>query len=237
MLEEAKRPRKFLGKVILVGIIVIVVLAGILYFRYSQSLKIEQARLDAIEQYKLENPVVQRTYEVPVSEDKNITVSMMKEMIAPASKLISYEYFYTAASSYEKNKQVFGVTVPLTTDHTVYMYSGVIGVGIRMNNIQYDIDNENDKIVITLPKLEILSHTLDPDSFEFYNLKDSIFTSTDISEYEGFRTELKEKEEIHLADKEEFWEHAKSSTEANIENVLLGSGQLTDYDIEFQWEE
>ena len=58
-----------------------------------------------------------------------------------------------------------------------------------------DFAVEDKAVTVTLPKPDILYHELDEKSFQSYDIKNSVFTSTDIGGYADMISALKERQE------------------------------------------
>ena len=180
-----------------------------------------------------------QTQVVEVEKGFKVNATTLREVIAPASKLVSYEYFYTDADKYEKSQPLFGtnVKVPFTTNETVFTYSGTIGAGIELNKVVFDVDNDEKTIVVFLPEPQILSHQLDMDSLQFYDIKKSVFTRVDLGDYAAMQKALMEKQEAKLMQNEKFWTSLKSNTQGLISNLITASGKIDEYRITYEWTE
>ena len=148
-----------------------------------------------------------------------------------------YKYYYSDVDTYEKSQKVWKIKVPFTTDKCVFSYSGKIGAGIDLDNADFTVDSAGKAVTVTLPKPDILYHELDEKSFQSYNIKNSVFTSTDISGYAEMIDALKMRQEQKLTDNADFWQNVKTNTEAVLRSVMTASAQLDDYAIEFRWAE
>ena len=172
-----------------------------------------------------------------VQSDVTVNNRTVESTIAPASELVSSKYYYTDVGNYEKSKKIDDFTIPFTTDKSVYSYSGIISAGIDMSEVDCNVDNENKKIVITIPEPKVLSHELDESSFKSYDVKKSIFTSSNLNDYAEFVGELKTTEEDKLKGNKEFWDGLKKNTENTLKGFLDGNSDLDGYDFEFNWKE
>ena len=178
---------------------------------------------------------IQDQRDVVITEEINVTIDTLKDLIAPAGKLISAEYFYTNAVDYSKSSYIGRIKIPFSTDLSIFRWSGVIGAGIDLTKTEYLLNEETKFIVITLSEPVIMSHTIDKNSFEYYDVKKSAFTSTDLGEFEDFHAELLKNQEDKLMQNNEFWNTVKVNTELNLRNIMTVSGQLDDYHLEFRW--
>lgn len=172
------------------------------------------------------------------SNEVEISVSTLREVIAPAKELISYKYYYTDAGVYEKNKTFFSTSVgiPFTKNQQVYVYSGTIGVGLNIEDISFDINEDNKRITVKMPELGVIYHTFDTSSFQSYDVKSSIITKINLSDYADFEEELKQHQEEKLSAYDEFWKEARKNTEATLDGLLSVSGLVDDYVIQYEWQ-
>ena len=172
---------------------------------------------------------------VVVTPEVTVTAATLREVVAPAAELTAYKYYYTDVDTYEKSQKVWKIKVPFTTDKSVFSYSGEIGAGIDLDDAEFTVDGK--AITVTLPKPDILYHELDEKTFQAYDIKNSVFVSTNISEYIDMIAALKEHQEQKLLDNAEFWKSVKANTETVLRGIMTASGQLDEYTVTFKWAE
>ena len=214
-----------LGAVAIVALIVVGVLIG----RVSS----EKARAKDLQEQI--DDLKHQQEEVVVTPDATVTAATLREVVAPAAELTAYKYYYTDIDTYEKSQKIWKIKVPFTTDTSVFSYSGEIGAGIDLDDAEFDVADK--AITVTLPKPDILYHELDEKSFQSYDIKNSVFVSTNISEYADMIAALKERQEQKLNDNAEFWKSVKANTETVLRGVMTASGQLDEYTVSFAWAE
>lgn len=167
-----------------------------------------------------------------------VTPSTLREVVAPAAELVSYKYFYTDADVYEKSAYVFKkIKVPFSTDKTVFTYSGVISVGVNLDDTEIEVDNDKKTIQITLDEPYIMSNQIDNDTFQAYDVKNSIFTSVNISEFVELKDALEKNQEEKLMKNDEFWKQTKISTTNTISSLINASKEAEDYTISYVWKD
>ena len=167
-----------------------------------------------------------------------VSPSTIREVIVPAAELVSYKYFYTDADVYEKSAYVFKkVKVPFSTDKTVFTYSGVISVGVNLVDTEIEVDNDKKTIQITLDEPYIMSNQIDNDTFQAYDVKNSIFTSVNISEFVALKDALEKNQEEKLMKNDEFWKQTKISTTNTISSLINASKEAEDYTISYVWKD
>ena len=175
---------------------------------------------------------------IVVSKDVTVDTSVIEEILEPCAELVTYKYYYTDAGVFEKNQKLFNtdVILPFTTDRTIYKYSGVISTGVDLKEAVYDVDNPAKTITVTLPQPKILSHEIDTDSFEYQNVEDSIFTVSDLGDYQAFQDELKKYIEEKLNADTDYWKQCRTNTEKTIKELIGISGAADEYTVICRWE-
>lgn len=168
-----------------------------------------------------------------ITEEKSLDSATVSEMIMPASELVTMKYAYTKVGTSEKHKEAFGKKIPLTTDKTLYTYNGVVSAGVDLSEMVIDIDNENKVINITLTAPKILSHEIDTTAFKSWDLNDSVFTKSTMSDYIGDIDTLKNQVETELNEDSEFFDSVTDSTKNVVEGLLNNSENTKEYEIVF----
>lgn len=175
---------------------------------------------------------------ISTTEPFYVTPSTLREVVAPAAELVSYKYFYTDADVYEKSAYVFKkIKVPFSTDKTVFTYSGVISVGVNLDDTEIEVDDDKKTIQITLNEPYIMSNQIDNDTFQAYDVKNSIFTSVNISEFVALKDALEKNQEEKLMKNDEFWKQIKISTTNTISSLINASKEAEDYTISYVWKD
>jgi hypothetical protein len=179
-------------------------------------------------------PIVTTIDNTIIEENYTLTISNVKEVLKSASDLISTKYYYTDADTYENYKELFGKRVPFTTDKVVFIYDGIISVGIDLADVDYEINNDNKVIVIILPEIKILSNEIDAESFEFPYMSDSVFNTTQMNDYTELIDKLKAEKAEELMDNSEFINEAMENTKGVLEQFLTASETTKEYMVIFK---
>lgn len=215
-------------RVIVVLCLVIVGLVCFIIFGYLKSVK-----ETAYQKGLAEASITPKTIEV--NDEITIDVATLKKVIAPASKLISCEYYYTDVGKYEKSSKAFGaIKIPFTTDKALYTYSGKISVGIDLNEIDFDVNKEKGLITVKYPKIKVISNEMNQ-GCEFYDLKKAVINRSDFNDFEGFRSALKKEEESKVMGNRDFISSAETNMETIIESLISAEGILDEYTIIHEW--
>lgn len=168
-----------------------------------------------------------------VEDKQTLDVSTVQEIVKPAGDLVTQRYYYTDVDTFENYKEVLGAKIPLTTDRTIFTYRGIISAGIVLNQVTFEVDNEAMTIKVSLPPVFILSHEVDEQGFKAYEIKNSIFTETKISDYSALMGQLKMKKADELLKNEEFMTSAREEAKQVITSFLNASTLSKDYKIIF----
>ena len=172
-------------------------------------------------------PIIMNT-DGAISEDNyTLTISNVKKVLKPASDLITIKYCYTDADTYENTKELFGKKIPFTTDKVVFTYDGTVSVGVNLAEADYEIDNEN-KII------DIIANEIDTSSFEFPFISDSIFNSTDMSDYVKLVDQLKKAKGEKVLNDKEFMDSAKENTQTVLKSFLTSADTTKEYKVNFK---
>ena len=168
-------------------------------------------------------------------EDKStLDVNTIEEILQPAGDLITQRYYYTDMDTFENYKELLGAKIPLTTDKVVFTYKGAISAGIVLSKVEFEVDEEEKTINVTLPQIFIVSNEIYEDEFKAYEVKNSIFTETKISDYAVLFGSMKSKKAEELIKNEKFCEEARKEAENVITAFLKNASVSKDYKIVFK---
>ena len=91
----------------------------------------------------------------------------LMERLEESSELTVIKNYYSGIVRFEEG------SVPLITKNSFTMkYDAVIGAGFDLDKVSIEVTD--DQVIVTVPKAEILSVSIDPDSLEFYDNKTSL---------------------------------------------------------------
>ena len=233
--ERAEKIKSFKTKAIIIcSVILVVSLAFLIQYLVLKS-KANKDVLLAYEKARDENAA--QIEMLKVNQEVKVDAMTLAKLIEPASELVSYKYYYTAAGVYEDSKKFFGssVKVPFTTDKTIYMVDGIISAGIDISGVKFAVDDEKKTIDVSLPTPKILSHEVDSNSFQYYDVKNSVLNSSNLVDYAGMESALKEQQEKKLTENAEFWEKTKANVQNTLSGLINASGKTDDYHINYSW--
>lgn len=114
----------------------------------------------------------------------SITVQNQLQQI---SQLATVRYSYTNMGQFENSNEFYGIKLPFTTKRFIVAYDGVITAGVDLSQAQVSVTDQ--KVTISLPAPQILSHEVDPNSLEVFDETTSIFNPITIEDYNGFQAD------------------------------------------------
>ena len=174
-------------------------------------------------------------YEPSGTEEIRVSTSNVRTVIKKAGELISTKYYYKDTGIYENSKEIFkGIKVPFTTDLVVFTYEGVVSLGIDMEKIKIDVNDETQTIILTLPKVDIRNNEIDHESFEYPYEKDSVLNHTNMKNYTTLLAQLKNEKAADVLLDKDLMETAKINTQQVLEKFLTGSDMIHGYKIHFE---
>lgn len=137
-----------------------------------------------------------------------ITAVELKSILSSIGEFATSEYQYSGYSKITKYREVLGWEVPFTDHEIGIYYSGTIKTGYKVGNIGIEV--EGQKIIVKLPKAEILDNYIDTHRTEESN---NIFNPIDPNEVSEKLTALKEAE---LAKAEVSGIYSKAETSVKV---------------------
>lgn len=114
----------------------------------------------------------------------SITVQNQLQQI---SQLATVRYSYTNMGQFENSNEFYGIKLPFTTKRFIVAYDGTITAGVDLSQAQVTVSDQ--KVTISLPAPQILSHEVDPNSLEVFDETTSIFNPITIEDYNGFQAD------------------------------------------------
>ncbi|MBO7677893.1 MAG: DUF4230 domain-containing protein, partial [Erysipelotrichaceae bacterium] len=109
----------------------------------------------------------------------------------------------------------FVADIPLTSNSFTYSYDGSIKSGIDFSQIEVSVDKETKEITVLLPKAEITSSEVDPDSYKFYEIRNNILNPISPEDYAVSFADL-----IHKEEERAFKEGLLDKADANAQKMM-----------------
>ena len=138
----------------------------------------------------------------------------LMERLEESSELTVEKNYYTGIARFSEG------SVPLITKNSFAMkYEAEIDAGFRLEEVTIEVTD--DKVIVTVPKAEILSINIDPDSLEFYDNKTSLF-KTDRKEATKMALQEAQKDAGANAARKGLLEAADKRAEVIFKGILEG---------------
>jgi len=164
-----------------------------------------------------------------------VTSTQLSSWIESASDLVSEKYHYTdLIDHHEEGKKIAGVTIPLTEEQTLIVYSGTVNVGIDVSEITYDIDESKKLITLTLPEPKIIAHEVDHSNIKDYDVKEKIFHKKTFEEFGEIISIAQTEKQEELLNDTEFLDNVKKDAEDSLNHLFDAVGVTEDYTIVFK---
>ena len=119
-----------------------------------------------------------------------VTSDLLGQQLRAVEELVSVSYHYTNMARYENQLDFYGWKVPFTTKTFIVSYDGIIKAGVDLSKVEVDMDA--DRITVTLPGSQIISHEIPEDSIEVFDESDNVFNRISITDYTSFTNDQKE---------------------------------------------
>lgn len=219
-----KQRKPFLARFLLVALTVAALIL-IIYLLFD----IAKSRNTIEDSQKLSDLVPQ-----PIENDSSTHTTnfeVLEDSLKDMGFLITQEYYFTLAEQYTKTKKIlfFNAKSSFT-----YSYDGVVEAGVDFNKIEIKKNDDDMKIIIKVPDAEIHNIEIDPDSFQQYDVSNSIWVKIKLQDYNTSLSEFQEKAKETALDKDILNKADKNAQQiiTNFVNNLIGSNN--NYEIIFE---
>lgn len=175
--------------------------------------------------YSQNKPIVTDNDQSGIIQDEtallNETISSgLKQM----SELVCAEYYFTSSETVQDVKVLdlsslgidFKTNIPLTSNSFTYSYDGQIMAGIDFSLIDSKIDTETNTITIKIPEAKIISSSVDPDSYKFYEIKNNILNPISPENYAVSFSDL-----IHSEEQKAIEKGLLDKARTNAEKIII----------------
>lgn len=174
----------------------------------AQILQLENEIQDMIE-----NPVILE----PVAPE--IDLDLLRSEIVNIGELATVEYLFTDAARFSDTRQIKNWSIPFTEKSFTLKWDGVIKVGVILEKVSFNV-NEDDKIItVTIPEAQILSYEIDESSVEILDEKDNIFNSISVDDKIAFDESTKAAM-IERAIENGILDKAQKNAQVIIKNII-----------------
>ena len=138
-----------------------------------------------------------------------ISESSLREVLE-IEELSTLEYFYNSIATQnikDSDKIKYHVR-----------YEGMVRLGIEFDDIAINVDDDNKKIIVTVPEIKVIDCSVDQETMEFIFIKEKYETESVLVEaYKLCKEDLEEK----VVESNSLFELAKENAVSSIEALLL----------------
>lgn len=173
-----------------VVIAVVLIITGLIFYKgYSSA---QEKYEETITKLLEDNKNLQDDVKKLVLVTKEVDISYINSEIQNIGELATVEYLYTNAGKFEDDKKLFDIKVPFTTKYFIAKWDGIIKAGIDITKVVAEAHAEEKKIVVYIPKAQILSHEIDEKSIETLDEKEGMFNRLTVENTREFDAVCKE---------------------------------------------
>lgn len=172
----------------------------------------------------------------PLSKVTNINITSSVKQILPTSEFVSLVYHYSDVITHSDAIKFFDFgNIPFTEKKAIYTIDGAIKLGINCKDLK--INCTNNRIIINMPAIEIISHEIFPETFNLYDEKSGLFNRYTISDTYNIQATQRLEKEKKTLENTNIFEQARITTEEQFRRFLGNiPGINENYEIEFKWE-
>ena len=137
----------------------------------------------------------------------------------------------TSVRTENKDRDLYGWTIPFTTSKLIYSYDTDIKAGMDFSQIRCDV-YATKVIKVKLPKMKIMSSEIDYKSFKAYHEEESMFSPITMEEHNQSMTELVEQAQKDAIDNG-LLEKAEENAKILVKTFIGQLYDLDEYKVEF----
>ncbi len=141
-------------------------------------------------------------------------------VLSEASDLVTIRESYITDGHLTSHKDLWGVTIPFTTDDTYVALHGTIGYGIDLSRVTVEVDDRHQIIYLALPAPQVIFNELEEGDTVSEVLHDSRLTETTMEEYTAFVDGLKREQETLLMNDPAFRTRVTEQTQDVLTELL-----------------
>lgn len=165
-----------------------------------------------------------------IKEVETISGETISSGIQEMGELITAEYYYSHAESYESLKKLSIITLPGTKVSFVYTVDGYIKAGIDFSKVSVTVDDESRTLKLVLPAAKIMSSEIDHDTFQTVSESTGIFADLSAEDVNKTFVHVKEMEE-EKAITNGLLINADDNAAKILESFVKSSFDLKDYTV------
>lgn len=159
-------------------------------------------------------------FELPSEVEKRVvTMEDIEVVLVDISQFSTYSGEYTTTKSAEYTRHIIdNIAVPGTTNTINLECKGIVKVGYEVEDITIEVDNDSQKIYISLPAPKVLDNYVIWDTIKCQE-ENNILNPIDFEQYQVLITEI-EADGLALAEADGIYTDAEESMKVIIRNFL-----------------
>ena len=171
----------------------------------------------------------------PTTQETSIYITSTVKEILPVSEYAALVYHYSDVITHSDVHKVFGIDIPFTGIKAIYTIDGSVKLGFKGSDIV--IDSSYNNIIVKMPKVQILSHEIYPETFNLYDEKTGLFNKYSLKTANEIQLEHKVERERKVNENRGLFTQARESTEQQFRVLLENIPGIKDkYKIVFEWD-
>lgn len=150
-----------------------------------------------------------------IREKEEINAKVIKDGLADMGLLETQEYYFTEVIDYSKVNSIWGFEIGITESSYIASYEGKILAGIDFEDINVVKDDGAKRVNISVPKAEIHTIDIDPDSFVLHSEKNGMFNPLSVEDFNKGLVELE-----RTAEEKAIERGVLKNADANAESII-----------------
>lgn len=148
--------------------------------------------------------------------------------------IVTLVYPYTDCERFASSHQIDDWQVPFTEKAFTMKWNGTVTAGIDLNRVSIKLDKTGEKLIVTIPKADVIDVQIDKDSFELLDEQNNIFNP--ISMDDLLKLDMTLEEDIKACALENgLLVTAQQNARIYITDILRSSEEIGSYyEIEFK---
>ena len=228
--------------VLIVLIVAVILLTGLYvcawYLGYTRATVKSQS---TISQLRVEN--TQLASDAASWKKKALSSGLVSAETAKAILLADYPYDrtivtlvypYTDCKRFTSSQQINDWEVPFTEKAFTMKWNGVVTAGIDLDRVSIKVDKTGEKLIVAIPKAEVIDVNIDKESFELLDEQNSIFNP--ISMEDLMKLDMRIEDDIKACALENgLLAAAQENARVYVTDILRSSTEIGSYyEIEFK---
>lgn len=185
MAKMSKAKRKLITIAIVLVLVLVTVGAAWLSGRRQAKEKAEAEIAELKTMLQEQEEQIQELIDTPIvvsQVNPEIQLDIIYSEINEIGELATMEYLFTDAAEFTDSKQIKNWNIPFTEKSFILKWDGVIKAGVKLDLVSIEVNEDEKKIVVSVPAAEILSYQIDSDSVEVLDEQDNIFNNITVDD-------------------------------------------------------